>query len=145
MKLTPITELHPAACNLAQIIPDYASPERIGLNLGNLGRVAEWGGFRRDTIVIAGFDGERSSINTSVVGFGGDGTAVAGAASAKVADLGSGEPGNWSKHINTALAMGLREAAWKNLAAKPLPVSEARLSLIGTAITMTNHVLARVA
>ena len=170
MELTPLTEIHPAVCNLADIIPDYGQPEKIGLNMQRLGGVAAWGGFFRDKITIMGYAGERSSINTSVIGFGGPGEAVGGAASANVASLGSGEaingggllwrsraelklrvnstelvdrvqssgqlrdPSNWARHIDSALTTGLREAAWKHLTGRPLPLLETGTALGGTAL-----------
>lgn len=163
MSLTPITEIPPAHCNLAETIPEYAQPEKIGLHIPRLGRVAAWGGFYRDQITIVGRPGETSSYNASIVGHDGQGHAMMGAVEAKAVDLVTGIPGTrdtewrsraslqlhvntselaqrvqetgpsrdpaqWAKHINNALAVGLRDAAWRHLAGKPLPRAETILT-----------------
>src|SRR5688572_2075028 len=86
-----------ARCNLAGMIPEYAQPEKIGLNFNRIGKIAAWGGFHKDQITIEAHSGETTSYNATVIGSDPFGNAFMGATTAETVPLGTGTPGK----INT--------------------------------------------
>lgn len=73
------------------LLPQYVDPERIGINMGLLGRVARIGGFTGG-VTIGTHDGERTKFETSIAGFNADeGTATAGATRTVEASLSESE------------------------------------------------------
>ncbi len=60
-------------------LPQYAEPSRIGTNVAFLGRVARLSGI--DQLTIGAYSGEQTSVEPEIVGYNGNGTAIAGGAS----------------------------------------------------------------
>ena len=61
----------------------------------------------------------------------------------RVQDSGpSRDPANWATHINSALALGLRDATWRHLVGRPLPKAETILTVSAMCGASITHIAA---